>query len=113
MIERLLEFRIALNAMVAKMYETRDEFGNKEIYKIPALDFEELEILVEALKPLADLTKQLSLRDASVADILPIYYVFMRQWPPTELVENDKVKQLRQNITIGLDKRMKEMKSNK
>jgi len=110
MIERLLEFRTVINAMVSNVYEMRDEYGNTEKYKIPALNFEDLQILVEALKLLAELTKKLFLRDASVADILPIYYVSMSKWPPSKSIEENKVGQLRQKITIGLDKRMKEMK---
>jgi len=112
MLERLLEFRSVLSALVAKSYETRDESGNKEQYKIPTLNFDEIEILVEALKPLANLTKQLSLRDASVADILPIYHIFMKQWSPSNLIEGDTIGKIRQKVTTGLDKRMKEMSSN-
>lgn len=113
MLKRLLEFQIVLNALVAKVYQMRDKSGNKLKYRIPSLDFEKIEIIVEALAPLAELTKKLSLKDASVADILPIYRVFMRCWSPDETFENDEVSQIRQNVTIGLDSRMKKMKLNK
>jgi hypothetical protein len=113
MLKRLLEFRTVLNAMVAKVYETRNESGNKTSYKIPALDFDKIEIIVKALESLAELTKQLSLQDASAADILPIYYVFMKQWPPNETIEDAEIAQLRQKVTIGLNKRMDKMKSNR
>lgn len=113
MLKRLLEFQSVLNAMVSKSYETRDEFGNKEKYKIPALNWDKIEIVCKALEPLAELTKKLSLQDASVADILPIYHIFMKQWPPNQLIDNDEVAQIRQKVTAGLDKRMDKMKENR
>lgn len=113
MLERLLEFRVVLNALSSSVYEFRDESGNKLLEKIESLDFDKIETLVAALKPISELTTQLSLRDASVADILPIYRMFTRQWPADELNENDESKQIRQTITKGLDKRMEKMKTDK
>lgn len=110
MLERLFEFRAVLNAMMSTVYPTRDEDGNSLSYKLPSLNFDEIETIIEALKPLAGLTKELSSKDASVSDILPIYYVFMKRWPLNSSFENDKVGELRQKITAGLNKRMGVMK---
>jgi hypothetical protein len=111
MLERLFEFRSVLNAMMSTVYPTRNEDGNPFNYKLPSLNFDEIESIIEALKPLAGLTKQLSSKDAWVSDILRIYYVFMKRWPLDSLFKNDKIGDLRQKITAGLDKRMGDMKT--
>ena len=113
MLERLLEFQAVLNALSSKIYETRDDSGDKLRNKIEVLNFDKIEIIVDALKPISELTEQLSLRDASAADILPIYRMFTTRWPVNNSNENNESGQIRQKITAGLDKRMKEMKSDK
>lgn len=113
MFERLLSFRAVLNALSSNMYEVHDEAGNKMRSKIESLDFDKIEVLVTALKPIHELTAQLSSRDSSVADILPVYRMFTSKWPVDGKFENDEVGQIRQKITLNLEKRMKQMKMSK
>lgn len=109
MLERLIEFRSVLNALSSKTYEIRDESGNKLKSKIAKLDFDAIEIIVDGLKPIYELTQQLSLRESSVSDILPIFCMFTQRWPSKEEDGDDKSNQLRRKITAGLEKRMQEM----
>lgn len=113
MLERLLEFRTVLNALSSNVYEVRDESGTKMRNKIENLNFDKIKIIVAALKPIAELTHQLSLRDSSAAEILPIYCMFTSRWSESNLDEDNEVDHIRSKITAGLVKRMDKMQSDK
>jgi len=80
--------------------------------KLPALEFDKLQKLVDALEPFAEYTKQLSSRKSSIAEILPIYYSVQSMLKDDADSQLNIKKQIEKTIAERLATRMHEMKDN-
>jgi len=81
--------------------------------KLPALDFDKLQKLVDALEPFAEYTKELSSRDSSIANILPIYYSIKYMLINDSDSQLDVKQQVEKTIAERLIYRMHEMEKDK
>jgi len=86
--------------------------GAKKLLKLPSLDFDELQKLIDALEPFAEYTKQLSSRKSSVAEILPIFYSVKSMLNNHLTSQLDAKQKVEKKITERLIDRMGEMKDN-
>lgn len=84
---------------------------NKKI-KLPSLDFEKLEMIVNALEPFFYYTKQLSSRKSSIAEILPIFYSVKSMFSNDLSSESNAKELIEQTIAEKLIFRMQEMEKN-
>lgn len=80
---------------------------------MPALNFDELQLLVDALQPFAEFTKQLSARDASISEILPIYYVIKNMANSDEDEDQNIVTKIQNVCAQKLIGRMEKMVDDK
>jgi len=80
--------------------------------KLPSLNFEKLQKLIDALEPFAEYTKQLSSRKSSIAEILPIFYSVNSMLKNDTTSQLDEKEQIEQAIAEGLTDRMHDMKNN-
>jgi len=104
-LKRLLEYRAVIGALSTGTYDAfDDELEETVTYKLPALNFGTLQNLITALEPFAEYTKQLSARDASIAEILPIYYA-------VKAMSRSTTSQVTKDAVNGLIDRMAEMEN--
>lgn len=112
-LKRLIEFRTLIGALSTNTYDAvSKKTGKAKDLKLPLLDFDKLQKLVDALEPFAEYTKQLSSRKSSIADILPIYYSVQSMLKSDSNSQLDVKEQVQKTIAERLSARMDEMKEN-
>jgi len=110
-LKRLIEFRTLIGALSTNSYvATSKKTGQAKDLKLPSLDFDELQELVDALEPFAEYTKQLSSRKSSISEILPIFYSIQSMIKSDSSSHLGVKEQVQTTIAERLIDRMHEMK---